>query len=67
MAPQAVGRFLVEALSKTGVCCTIALETHEGVVEVPCGRTEGGGIEERLAVVIDPLDGVNNADAGVSA
>ena len=34
---RAVGHFLVEALSKTGVCCTIALETHEGLVEVPCG------------------------------
>ena len=33
---RAVGHFLVEALSKTGVCCTIALETHEGLVEVPC-------------------------------
>ena len=66
---RAVGHFLVEALSKTGVCCTIALETHEGLVEVPCGPAdgaEGAGSGARLAVVIDPLDGVNNADAGVS-
>ena len=36
---------------------------------MPCGPAEGAeGAEggERLAVVIDPLDGVNNADAGVS-
>ena len=36
---RAVGRFLIAALRKTGVCCTIALETHEGPVEVPSTLT----------------------------
>jgi hypothetical protein len=57
----AVGHFLVEALQRLGVQCTVALETHEGVIGCP-----GAGGEEAYAVVLDPLDGVNNADAGVS-
>ena len=58
---RAVGRFLIEALRETGVCCTIALETHEGPVEyLPCEPAEGGEGSEggeggaRLAVLIDP-------------
>ena len=59
---QLIGNVLVEALSKTGVCCAVALETHEGVIGLPTDDAAN----ERFALVLDPLDGVNNADAGVS-
>lgn len=56
------------ALTIEGAVCTIALSSAEQLVCVPPGEAPSAraGVGKRYAVVVDPLDGGANADAGVS-
>ncbi|KAJ1634673.1 fructose-1,6-bisphosphatase class 1/Sedoheputulose-1,7-bisphosphatase, partial [Pavlovales sp. CCMP2436] len=52
----------VSALGATGVVCTLALEPYAEIVSLSL-KPHGAG--ERYAVVLNPLDGARDADAGI--